>query len=120
MFDEIDDIRQTRKRLNLKMFQSGVGSFRSFEELEAGALADGELSRKHKEIIALSISVVEKCYPCIEYHVSAALEHGASRKEIAEALAVALALGGGVAQWPARFAFKVMDDLETRPAARAP
>ncbi|MEN6438401.1 MAG: hypothetical protein ABFD97_07450 [Syntrophobacter sp.] len=40
-----------------------------------------------------------------------AAEHGASRREIAEATAVALALGGGVVQWPARFVFKVMDEL---------
>jgi hypothetical protein len=40
-----------------------------------------------------------------------AAELGASRREISEATAVALALGGGVAQWPARFVFKVMDEI---------
>jgi len=40
-----------------------------------------------------------------------AAELGASRSEILEAAAVALALGGGLAQWPARFVFKVLDEL---------
>jgi hypothetical protein len=40
-----------------------------------------------------------------------AAELGASRKEISEATAVALALGGGIAQWPARFVFKVLDEI---------
>lgn len=40
-----------------------------------------------------------------------AAELGATRKEISEATAVALALGGGITQWPARFVFKVMDDI---------
>ncbi|MBI5083788.1 MAG: carboxymuconolactone decarboxylase family protein [Acidobacteria bacterium] len=69
------------------------------------------LSRKNKELIALGISIVEKCFPCVEYHVSAALEHGATREEILETLQVAVVLGGGTASWPARFAFKVLDEL---------
>ena len=37
---------------------------------------------------------------------------GASRKEILEATAVALAVCGGTSQWPARFVFKVLEELE--------
>jgi alkylhydroperoxidase/carboxymuconolactone decarboxylase family protein YurZ len=37
---------------------------------------------------------------------------GATRKEILEATAVALALGGGLAEWSARFVFKVLDDIQ--------
>ncbi len=40
-----------------------------------------------------------------------AAELGAGRGEIIEATAVALALGGGTIQWPARFVFKIMEDL---------
>ena len=116
MFDDLEDIRQTRKRYNFKMFQSGVAAFRQLEDLEAGALADGALSQKHKELIALGISIAQRCFPCVEYHVTAAVEHGATRPEVVEATAVALALGGGVAQWPARFAFKVLDEIEAKPA----
>jgi len=48
----------------------------------------------------------------VENHGSKAAELGASGSEILEATAVALALGGGLVQWPARFVFKVLDELE--------
>ncbi len=36
---------------------------------------------------------------------------GASREEILEATAVTVALGGGLAEWPARFVLKVLEEL---------
>ncbi len=36
---------------------------------------------------------------------------GATIEEIQEATAVAIALGGGAAEWPARFVFKVLGEL---------
>jgi AhpD family alkylhydroperoxidase len=114
MFDNIEEIEQTRKKFNGSMFRSSSRTFKGFEELEARTLADGALSQKHKELIALGISVCEKCYGCIEYHVAAALEHGATREEIEETAAVAVCLGGGIAEWPARFVFKMLEDLEEK------
>jgi len=119
VFDDIDDIRRTRKRINAEMFRSGVATFRALEDLEGGALESGALDGKSKELIALGISVVEKCYPCVEYHLSAAVRNGASRSEVVEAVAVAVALGGGVAQWPARFAFEVLEQIEAGAAPSA-
>jgi alkylhydroperoxidase/carboxymuconolactone decarboxylase family protein YurZ len=37
---------------------------------------------------------------------------GASREEILETTAVALALSGSMADWPARFVFRVLEELE--------
>jgi len=37
---------------------------------------------------------------------------GATKEEIQETAAVAIALGGGMAEWPARFVFKVLEELE--------
>ena len=62
MFDNIKEIRKTRKKYNNPMFHSGNGTFRQFEDLEANALKDGALSRKHKELIALGVSITQKCY----------------------------------------------------------
>ncbi len=36
---------------------------------------------------------------------------GATKEEIQEATAVAVALCGGIAEWPARFVFKVLEEL---------
>jgi hypothetical protein len=62
MFDDIKMIRATRKKYNAQMFRSGISAFRELEELEAHALQDGALARKHKELIALGISICEGCY----------------------------------------------------------
>lgn len=114
MFDSVKTIRETRKRYNGRLFMSGVETFRRLEDAEAGALADGALPRKQKELIALGISIAENCLGCIEYHVSAALDAGATEAEIAETAAVAVCLGGAPTSWPARFAFQVMDELREK------
>lgn len=115
MFESAGQLRKIRKQYNLKMFQSGVDVFRTF-----GALGSGALGDKHKELVALGISIIHACYGCIEYHVSRATELGASRQEILEATAAALAVGGGLSLWPARFVFKVQEELEpSAPAARS-
>lgn len=56
----------------------------------AGAQTN-HLDAKTRELIALAVAVTTRCDGCITVHVDAALKHGASREEIAEAL-------GGVAQ----------------------
>ena len=112
MFEDIKEIRNLRKKYNYKMFTSGVNTFHDYEMLEANALESGALERKHKELICLAASIVSLCYGCIEFHTTQAIEHGATRQEIAETAALAVILGGGPAQWPARFVFKVLDELE--------
>jgi AhpD family alkylhydroperoxidase len=53
------------------------------------------LDGKTKELIALSDSVMADCVPCIEYHYSRVVKAGASKEEIAEALAVAMSVSAG-------------------------
>lgn len=62
MFDDIGDIRKTRKKYNLQMSRSGISTFREIEELEANALIDGALAQKYKDLIALGISISNGCY----------------------------------------------------------
>jgi AhpD family alkylhydroperoxidase len=112
MFESIEEFRNIRKKYNYKMFSSGVSTFREFEELEARTLESGALDRKYKELIGLATSIVSLCYGCIEYHTTQALANGATRQEIVETVAVALMMGGGPAQWPGRYVFKVLDELE--------
>ncbi|WP_225029838.1 carboxymuconolactone decarboxylase family protein [Xinfangfangia pollutisoli] len=55
------------------------------------------LDGKTRELIALSVAVTTRCDGCIASHVEAALKHGCTREEIAEALGVAIALNAGAA-----------------------
>ena len=74
------------------------------------ALEDGALSAKMKELIAAALSVAVKCEPCLEHHLEQALRKGASGREIAEALGVALLMVGGPASaWPLKTVDKVLN-----------
>lgn len=59
------------------------------------AKADGVLSRKQKELIALGISVSARCTGCIGSHVQQLIKLGVTREEIMETLGVAVYMGGG-------------------------
>jgi AhpD family alkylhydroperoxidase len=50
-----------------------------------------------RELIALAVAVSLRCDGCIAVHVQAAIKHGATREEIAEALGVAVAVNAGAA-----------------------
>lgn len=82
--------------------------YAGFVQLHDAALADGALDARTKELMALAISVAEKCEPCIETHARAAVRRGATEQEAAEAIGVALLMRGGPAsQWGPR-AFAVV------------
>jgi AhpD family alkylhydroperoxidase len=55
----------------------------------------GKLDLKVKELIAVSCSILLDCTNCFDYHFKKAAEAGADVDEIKEAVAVALAVGGG-------------------------
>ena len=68
-----------------------------FGQLHQAAAQVGALSVKVKELIALAIAVVVRCDGCIAYHVHDALESGATRAEIVDAIGMAVLMGGGPA-----------------------
>ena len=68
-----------------------------FNEMHKGALAEGALTTRTKELIALGIAIAVRCDGCIAYHVHDALAAGASQQEITESIGVAIMMGGGPA-----------------------
>ena len=71
------------------------GPMAGFSKMHKEAVADGVLSTKTKELIALSIAITVRCNGCIAFHVHDALKAGASHDEIVEAIGVAVLMGGG-------------------------
>jgi AhpD family alkylhydroperoxidase len=57
--------------------------------------ADGALSFKVKELMALAIGISVRCDDCIAYHINQALQAGATYAEITETIGVAILMGGG-------------------------
>ncbi|BBZ44182.1 carboxymuconolactone decarboxylase family protein [Mycobacterium parmense] len=71
--------------------------YKGFAALSGAAFAEGTLSRKFKELIALAIGVVEGCDGCIASHAQAAARAGATPEEAAEAIGVTFLMHGGPA-----------------------
>jgi len=67
----------------------------AFEAFSNAAFADGVLSTKLKQIIAVAVAHVTQCPYCIEGHTKAALRAGASPEELMEAIWVAAEMRAG-------------------------
>jgi AhpD family alkylhydroperoxidase len=81
--------------MRLREAQPGVMS--GFGELHREAVGDGALPAGMKELIALAIAITSHCDGCVAFHVHDALRAGASRDEVADAIGVAILMGGGPA-----------------------
>ncbi|MBN1906794.1 MAG: carboxymuconolactone decarboxylase family protein [Deltaproteobacteria bacterium] len=105
---KIEQSIEDRKSLYLE-FLKNVKTYKPFLELEKKAFKDGALSKKTKELMALSVSIVTKCEPCMEWHLDQALKSGATDEEVYETIDVAIEMGGGPASAYARFGLKALE-----------
>ncbi len=71
--------------------------YAGYRQLHDSALAPGALDAKTKELIALAIAVSKECDGCIAAHAHAAVLHGATPAEAAEAIGVTFLMNGGPA-----------------------
>lgn len=86
-------------------------AMKGFYALAKGAGADGAVSKKTKELIALAIGVTQRCDGCIGFHAKALHDLGASREEVAEVMAMCVYMGGGPALMYAADALRAYDQL---------
>ena len=70
---------------------------RGLQRTHESALAPGALDTRTKELIALAIAVSKECDGCIAAHAHAAVQHGATPPEAAEAIGVTFLMNGGPA-----------------------
>lgn len=110
----------------LKAVHSGTAALRQhIPEVYAGfgtmykaVYADGALSAKMKELIAVAIAVQNGCDGCIASHVRSAVRKGASGAEMAEAVGVALQMGGGPASIYAPHAWAAFEEFSEAAASQ--
>jgi AhpD family alkylhydroperoxidase len=67
----------------------------AFEAFGKAAFAEGALSAKTKQIIAVAVAHVTQCPYCIRGHTKAALRAGATQEELMEAIWVAAEMRAG-------------------------
>ena len=67
---------------------------RKFQEFLQAAGAPGALDAKTKQAIAIALSVLARCEPCVKSHLKKARAMGFSQEEIDEAAWMAIGFGG--------------------------
>ena len=105
--DKITGMRKELRALNALVPETAKG----FGELSRAVKDNGPLSVKEKEYIALGMSVVLRCEPCINFHVEALMKAGATREELGDVLAMAVQMGGGPGLMYAGHALACWDEL---------
>jgi AhpD family alkylhydroperoxidase len=87
------------------------GVYSGFAAMSDAALADGALSAKVKELMALAIGIVHGCDGCIASHARAAVRAGATNQEAAEAIGVSILMHGGPATIYGARAFSAFNEF---------
>lgn len=72
-------------------------SVKGYMGLAGAAAKTNQLGPKVNELIALAVAVSLRCDGCIAVHTDAAIKHGATKEEIAEALGTAMTINAGAA-----------------------
>ena len=67
----------------------------AFDAFSKSVFAEGALSAKTKQLIAVAAAHITQCPYCIKGHTKAAMKHGASPQEIMEAIWVAAEMRAG-------------------------
>ncbi|MFT6389732.1 MAG: AhpD family alkylhydroperoxidase [Cellvibrionaceae bacterium] len=84
----------------------------AFGWLHTAGTTTGALDAKTKELIALAIAVAARCDGCIAFHTHDALDAGATREEITDALGVAILMGGGPSVMYATHVVEAIDQFK--------
>ena len=96
MLDWIDYRKELMGRIG-EIAKLSPDTVKAYQMLSAAGQKTGQFDAKTRELIALAVAVTLRCDGCITVHSDAALKHGATREEIAEALGVAISVNAGAA-----------------------
>ena len=87
----------------------------AFLAFSQSVFADGALPVKIKQLIAVAVAHVTQCPYCIKGHTKAALRHGATHKELMEAIWVAAEMRAGGAYAHSALALEQMEKSSPAP-----
>ncbi len=110
-----DDMKGALRNLNKAIPEVTRG----FGAVSKAVKIDGALDLTTKELVAIGIAVASRCEPCITFHVEALIAAGGSREELAEALGMAVQMGGGPSLMYSAKALECFDEFSPANATAA-
>ena len=90
----------------------------AFKAFSRSVFAEGALSAKSKQLIAVAVAHVTQCPYCIRGHTSGALQSGATAEEIMEAIWVAAEMRAGGAYAHSALALDTIAERQGRERSR--
>ncbi len=87
---------------------------KAFSAFSRQVFADGALSGKMKQLIAVAVAHVTQCPYCIEGHTQLAVKQGASDEEIMEAIWVATEMRAGGAYAHSALALRAIEKIRSQ------
>lgn len=106
--------KEYRKQLALRIGGFGKKSpdtLKGYQMLAKANAEGGVLDAKTRELISMAVAITTRCDGCIAVHADAAKKAGATEQELAEALAVAVAMNAGAAMVYSARALDAFADL---------
>ena len=111
MAERLEDFQRFRADLNEEILGCGHLGIKRFFALDHQAYEPGPCGTRNKELLGLVASAVLRCDDCITNHLIRCGEEEWKRKEVIDALDVALIVGGSVTIPHVRRAFAHMREI---------
>jgi len=109
--NSIERFMKDREELNAIVMKYAGLPIKRFYSLDTQVFRKGALPTSTKELLGLVASFVQRCDDCVKYHLGRCHEEGLSTKEVEEALAIGLIVGGSITVPALRRALKAWDEL---------
>lgn len=96
LYRRIDPVIDMKNLTHLKsMDENAPDAMKAFWAFDKAAFAEGALSVREKQLIAVAVALTTQCPYCIEIHTGDARKAGATDAQLAEAAVVAAAIRAG-------------------------
>lgn len=90
-----------------------------FSGMAKAATQTKVLDEKTTELLAMALGVASHCDGCLGFHAKALARLGATREEVAEAMGMAIYMGGGPSLMYAADALRAFDQFRLQQSTRA-
>ncbi len=107
MTSKVQQFSEERKNYNEILALYANGSQKRFYGLDSSTYETGALDKKTKELLGFVASLVLRCDDCILYHLIECQKAGVNSKELSDAVAIGLLVGGSITIPHIRRAIKV-------------
>ena len=97
MYNDWSDTASELSKLFQEVRKGHPEVAKGFSSLAQAATAEGAMTAKDKELMAIAIAITTHCEGCIAFHTRAAAKQGATRDEIIETVGLCIYMGGGPA-----------------------